>query len=59
MLIPDPCYQTEYGGANAFLLYRKGGRVFVTQMLNGYFSRADNSIGLASAKLDGHEIVEI
>src|SRR5215470_501606 len=22
LLIPDPCYQTEYGGANAFLLYR-------------------------------------
>ena len=59
MLIPDPCYQTQYGGSNAFLLYRKGGRVFVTEVLDGYFSRADNSIGLAFAKLNGEEIVEV
>ena len=58
-LIPDPCYQSEYGGANAFLLYRNGGRVFVTQALDGYFSRADNSVGLAFAKLNGQEIIEI
>jgi hypothetical protein len=59
MLIPDPCYQTEYGGSNAFLLYRNGGRVFVTEVLDGYFSRADNSIGLAFAKLNGEEIIEV
>ena len=58
-LIPDPCYQTEYGGSNAFLLYRNGGRVFVTQVLDGYFSRADNSVGLAFAKLNGQEIIEV
>jgi hypothetical protein len=59
MLIPDPCYQTEYGGSNAFLLYRNSGRVFVSQVLDGYFSRADNSIGLAFAKLNGEEIIEV
>jgi hypothetical protein len=59
ILIPDPCYQTEYGGANAFLLYRKGGRVFVTEVLDGYFSRADNSVGLDFAKLNGQDIIEI
>ena len=59
VLIPDPCYQTEYGGANAFLLYRKGGRVFTTQVLNGYFSRADNSINIAFARLGKEEIIEI
>jgi len=59
MLIPDPCYQTEYGGSNAFLLYRNGGRVFVTEVLDGYFSRADNSIGVAFAKLNGEEIIEV
>ena len=26
MLIDDPCYQTGFAGANAFLLYRKDGR---------------------------------
>ena len=55
MLVPDPCYQTEYGGANGFLLYRNGGRVFVTQVLDGFFSRADNPINLAIAK----DIIEV
>ena len=59
VLIPDPCYQTEYGGSNAFLLYRKGGRVFVTQVLDGYFSRADNSVGMAFAKHGSEEIIEV
>lgn len=59
MLIPDPCYQTEYGGSNAFLLYRKDGRVFISQVLDGYFSRADNSVGLAFAKLNGEEVIEV
>jgi hypothetical protein len=59
VLIPDPCYQTEYGGANAFLLYRHGGRVVVTQVLDGYFSRADNSVNIAFAKLNADEIVEV
>lgn len=59
VLIPDPCYQTQYGGSNAFLLYRNGGKVFVTQVLDGYFSRADNSVGLAFAKLKSEEIIEV
>ena len=80
VLIPDPCYQTQYGGSNAFLLYRNGERVprygdrsprdrnrvtrnrdpiVVTQVLNGYFSRADNSVGLAFAKLGTEDIIEI
>jgi len=58
-LIPDPCYQTQYGGSNAFLLYRNGPRIVVTQVLDGYFSRADNSVSLAFAKLGREEIVEI
>ena len=58
-LIPDPCYQTEYGGSNAFVLYRNARRVTVTQVLDGYFSRADNSVNIAFAKLNAHEIVEI
>src|SRR5262249_792150 len=58
-LIPDPCYQTQYGGANAFLLFRNGSRVFVTQVLDGYFSRADNSVTVAFAKQNAQEIIEI
>ncbi|HEY2961109.1 MAG TPA: hypothetical protein VGJ37_01760 [Pyrinomonadaceae bacterium] len=59
VMLPDPCYQTEYGGSNGFLLYRNGGSVFVTQVLDGYFSRADKSVGMAFAKLGREEIVEI
>jgi hypothetical protein len=59
VLIPDPCYQTEYGGANVFVLYRDGGSVTVTQVLDGYFSRADNSVTMAFAKVGGEEIIEV
>jgi hypothetical protein len=58
-LIPDPCYQTQYGGSNAFLLYRNRGRVSVIQVLDGYFSRADNPIAMALAKHGGEEIIEV
>jgi hypothetical protein len=56
-VIPDPCYQTGYNGSNVFLLYRHGGRVYVTQVLNGYYSRVDNSVGIAFANLKGGQVV--
>ena len=59
VLIPDPCYQSEYGGSNGFLLYRHGGAVSVTQVLDGYFSRADNSVSLSWAKRSNEEIIEV
>ena len=59
MLIPDPCYQTQYGGSNAFVLYREGGRVTVSQVLDGYFSRADNSVTMTFAKFASEEIIEV
>lgn len=59
VLIPDPCYQTEYGGSNGFLLYRDEGKVHVTQVLDGYFSRADNPVLLNLGKLNNELVVEI
>jgi hypothetical protein len=59
VLIADPCYQTGFAGANAFLLYRKDGNVFVTQVLNGHYSRVDNSVGIKFAKLNGRELIEV
>lgn len=59
VLIADPCYQTGFNGANAFVLHRKDGRVFVTQVLDGYYSRADNSVGINFAELKGQRIVEV
>lgn len=56
----DPCYQTGYGGSNAFLLYRHGARsTVVTQVLDGHFSRADNSIGLEFAALNSQQLIEV
>jgi len=46
VLVSDPCYQTEYSGSNAFVLYRKGQTVFVTQVLDGYYSRLGKSVFL-------------
>jgi hypothetical protein len=60
VLASDPCYQTGYGGSNAFLLYRRAdGRVTVTQVLDGHFSRADNSVGLDFADLNAQQLVEV
>jgi hypothetical protein len=59
VLIFDPCYQSGFNGANAFVLHRKDGRVFVTQVLDGYYSRADNSVGMNFAVLKGQRIVEV
>lgn len=59
VLIDDPCYQTGFSGSNAFLLYRKDGKVFVSQVLNGYYSRVDNSVGVDFAMLNGQRIIEI
>lgn len=59
VLLKDPCYQMEYFGSNAFLLYRNAGKVFVTQVLDGFFSRADNPVGLEFADLKGQQIIEV
>lgn len=59
VLLDDPCYQTGYSGSNGFLLYRKDGKVYVSQVLNGYYSRIDNSVGIDYAKLNGRQMIEI
>jgi len=59
ILTPDPCYQTQYGGAVAFILYRHGPKVYATQVLDGYYSRADNSVNLDFAKDASTEIIEV
>ena len=58
-LLPDPCYQTGYFGSNAFLLSRKAGKVVVTQVLDGFYSRADNPVALDFGDLNGQEIIEV
>jgi hypothetical protein len=59
VLVDDPCYQSGFSGSNAFLLYRTGDKVFVSEVLDGYYSRIDNSLGMDAAKLDGQTLIEI
>jgi hypothetical protein len=59
IMVTDPCYQTGYNGSVAFLLYREGGRVFVTRVLDGNYSRVDNSVGFDLANFNGQQIIEI
>src|SRR5882724_1275483 len=58
-VLADPCYATGYSGSNAFLLVRRAGKVFVSQVLHGYASRFGNSVGVDFANLNGRTIVEI
>ena len=59
VIVPDPCYQTEFSGSSAFMLARSSGKVSVTKVLDAYFSRIENSINIAFANLNGEQIVEI
>ena len=59
MLARDPCYQTEWNGMNVFLLYHKQGRVFATDVLDGFYSRADNPLRMDLADLNGERVVEV
>jgi hypothetical protein len=59
VMLRDPCYATQYSGANGFLLYRDGGRVFVSQVLDGYASRVANSVGIDFATANGEQLIEI
>jgi hypothetical protein len=59
VLVRDPCYQAEYNGSNLFVLYRSGGQVLVTQVLNGFFSRADAFLDVDFARLNGAQLIEV
>jgi hypothetical protein len=59
VLVRDPCYQTGYNGSNLFVLYRTGGKVFVTEVIDGFFSRADSFLDVDFAKLNGEQLIEV
>jgi hypothetical protein len=59
VLTPDPCYQTHFNGADAFLLYRNGSHVYVTQVLDGYYSRLANSVSLKLRRVNSQQLIEM
>jgi hypothetical protein len=55
----DPCVKYSYATLNVFVLQRAADKVVVTQILDGYFSRADNAVGMGIANLGSERILEI
>jgi hypothetical protein len=59
IVLPDPCYQSDYNGSVAFVLYHTAAKVFVSQVIDNFFSRADNPILMDVARDGAEEIVEV
>lgn len=55
----DPCVAPNYNGTDAFILQRTGNKVVATQILDGYYSRADNGVGLSIADTGAERLLEI
>jgi hypothetical protein len=59
VIAKDPCYQTGYNGANIFLLNRVGSRVFASEIIDGFYTRADFPLGFDYAVRGSETIIEI
>jgi hypothetical protein len=59
VIVYDPCYQTEWNGSDVFFLSRGVAGVSVSKVLDGYFSRIENSISFDFANLEGRQIIEV
>jgi hypothetical protein len=59
ILIEDPHYQTNYHGLNGYLLVRKGQKIYVTEALNGYYSRLGNSVWLKTYRKKSRQFISI
>lgn len=57
--VADPCYQTGFNGASVFLLYRKNKNVYATEIIDGYFSRADYGPEIDFAVHNKERIIEV
>ena len=59
IIAPDPCYQTGFSGSNVFLLNRAGNRVFVSEIIDGFYTRAEFQLGFDYAVRGTETIIEI
>lgn len=59
VITDDPCVKYSYGTLNAFVLQRTGDRVVVTQVLDAYFSRADNAVSMRIADRASQRTLEV
>jgi hypothetical protein len=59
VIITDPCIHYSYATLNAFILQRDGERVYATQVLDAFFSRADNAARLRLVPRNGERLAVI
>lgn len=59
VVLSDPCIKYSYGTLNAFILHRVAGRVHATQVLDAYFSRADNAADMRWVEHNGERLILI
>jgi len=59
VIAKDPCYQTGFNGSNVFLLNRVGGKVIASEIIDGFFTRADFPLGFDYAVNGSETIIEI
>lgn len=55
----DPCIRYSYQTFNGFILEDFDNRVFVTQVLDAFYSRADNAIDMRIAYSNGQRLIVI
>ena len=55
----DPCFQTGFGGSDVYLLYHQNTRVYATEIIDGFSSRADNPFSVDFAMLGKEKLIEI
>lgn len=55
----DPCYQVGFGGANVFLLNRAGAKVYASQIIDGFYTRAEAPLGFDFAAHGTETVIEI
>ena len=57
--VTDPCIKYSYITLNAYVLQHVGNRVYATQVLDAFFSRADNSVAMEMADNHGERLLFI
>lgn len=59
VIVADPCIKYSYGTLNAYLLQRANNHVYATQVVDAFYSRADNSVKMSVAAQNGERLMII
>jgi hypothetical protein len=59
VVVADPCIKYSYGTLNAYVLQRADRRVYATQVLDAFYTRADNSVRMRLAARNGERLMII